>query len=62
MDNIKFNKLLNEKYMLLQSIAKKFDYSDELLTMITLTYVAFYISLGKDCDVPLYDLFNKKEM
>ncbi len=62
MDNIKFNKLLNEKYMLLQSIAKKFDYSDELLTMITLTYVAFYISLGKDCDVPLYDLFNNVQI
>lgn len=62
MNNIKLNKLLNEKYMLLKGIAKKFNYSDELLVMITLTYVAFYMSLGKDCDVPLYDLFNNVQI
>ena len=59
MDNVKFNKLLNEKYFLLQDIAKKYNYSEELLDMITYIYISFYMDFGKKCDYPLYDLFNK---
>ncbi len=59
MDNIKFNKLLNEKYFLLKDIAKKYDYNEELLDMITFIYLNFYMEFGKKCDYPLYDLFNK---
>lgn len=59
MDNIKFNKLLNEKYFLLKDIAQKYNYSEELLDMITFIYVSFYMDFGKKCDFPLYDLFNK---
>lgn len=59
MDNEKFNKLLNEKYFLLQDISKKYNYSEELLDMITYIYIGFYMDFGKNCDFPLYDLFNK---
>jgi len=59
MDDSKFNKILNEKYFLLQDIAKKYNYSEELLDMITLIYISFYMDFGKNCDFPLYDLFNK---
>ncbi len=59
MDDSKFNKLLNEKYYLLQDIAKKYNYNEELLDMITLIYISFYMDFGKSCDFPLYDLFNK---
>ena len=59
MDDIEFNKLLNEKYFLLKDIAKKYNYSEELLDMITYIYISFYMDFGKICDFPLYDLFNK---
>lgn len=59
MDNIKFNKLLSEKYFLLKDIAQKYDYNEELLDMITVIYLGFYMDFGKKCDFPLYDLFNK---
>lgn len=59
MDNKKFNKLLNEKYFLLQDIARKYDYGEELLDMMTYIYVGFYMDFGKSCDYPLYDLFNR---
>lgn len=59
MDDSKFNKLLNEKYFLLKDIAKKYNYNEELLDMITLIYLSFYMDFGKNCDFPLYDLFNK---
>ena len=38
MENDKFNKILKEKYFLLKDIAKKYDYSEELLDMITFIY------------------------
>lgn len=59
MENAKFNKVLNDKYYLMQDIAKKYDYSEELLNMITCAYVSFYMDLGKDLDYPLYDLFDR---
>lgn len=59
MDTIKFNKLLNEKYFLLKDIAQKYNYNEELLDMITFIYISFYMDFGKNCDFPLYDLFNK---
>lgn len=59
MENDKFNKILKEKYFLLKDIAKKYDYSEELLNMITFIYLSFYMDFGKKCDYPLYDLFNK---
>ena len=59
MDSIKFNKLLNEKYFLLKDIAQKYNYKEELLDMITFIYLSFYMDFGKNCDFPLYDLFNK---
>lgn len=59
MDSAKFNKLLNEKYFLLQDIAKKYDYCEELLIMITFMYICFYMDFGKASDLPLYDLLNK---
>lgn len=59
MENAKFNKVLNDKYYLMQDIAKKYDYSEELLNMITCAYVSFYMDLGKDVDYPLYDLFDR---
>lgn len=59
MDNICFNKVLNEKYFLLKDIAKKYNYSEELLDMITFIYLSFYMDFGKECDFPLYDLFNR---
>ena len=59
MDSTKFNKLLDEKYFLLQDIAKKYNYSEELLDMITVIYMSFYMTFGKKCDFPLYDLFNR---
>ena len=59
MENIKFNKLLDDKYSLMSDIAKKYNYNDELLSMLTFIYVAFYMDFGKDVDFPLYDLFNR---
>lgn len=59
MEDAKFNKLLNNKYHLLQDIAKKYDYSEELLAMITYIYLSFYMDFGIKCDDALYDLFNK---
>lgn len=59
MDSANFNKLLKDKYFLLKDIAKKYDYSEELLDMITFIYISFYMDFGKKCDFPLYDLFNK---
>ncbi len=59
MENTNFNKVLKEKYFLLKDIAKKYNYSEELLDMITFIYLAFYMEFGKKCDYPLYDLFNK---
>jgi len=59
MDNIKFNKLLNEKYFLLQDIARKYNYSEELLDMITFIYFGFYMDFGKKCASILYDIFNR---
>ena len=47
MDDSKFNKLLNEKYYLLQDIAKKYNYNEELLDMITLIYISFYMDFEK---------------
>ena len=43
----------------MSDIAKKYNYNDELLSMITFIYVAFYMDFGKDIDFPLYDLFNR---
>lgn len=62
MDNIKFNKLLNDKYFLMQEIARKYDYNEELLDMITFAYISFYMDFGKKCDLPLYDLFNRMKI
>ena len=62
MDSIKFNKLLSEKYFLLKDIAQKYNYNEELLNMITFIYLSFYMDFGKNCDFPLYDLFNKVEI
>ena len=59
MDSSKFNKLLSEKYFLLKDIAQKYNYSEELLDMITFIYLSFYIDFGKNCAFPLYDLFNR---
>lgn len=59
MDSSKFNKLLIEKYFLLKDIARKYNYNEELLDMITFIYLSFYVDFGKNCDFPLYDLFNK---
>lgn len=59
MDSAKFNKLYKDKYFLLKDIAKSHNYSDELLTIITLIYMSFYMEYGKKSDIPLYDLFNK---
>lgn len=59
MDSIKLNKLLREKYFLLKDIAQKYNYNEELLNMITFIYISFYLDFGKNCDFPLYDLFNK---
>lgn len=59
MENQKFNKLLNEKYFLMQEIARKYDYNEELLDIITFVYVSFYMDYGKKVDLPLYDLFDK---
>ncbi len=59
MDNVKFNKLLNDKYFLFQDISKKYNYNEELLNMITFIYLSFYMDFGKSCDPVLYDLFNK---
>lgn len=58
MDN-SFNKILNEKYYLLQDIAKKYNYDEELLIMITYIYISFYYYYGNSCDSPIYDLFNR---
>lgn len=59
MNSTSFNRLLNEKYFLLKDIAKKYHYSEELLDMMTYTYISLYMTLGKSCDFPLYDLYNK---
>lgn len=59
MDSVKFNKLLNEKYFLLKSIAKKYNYPEEILDMITYIYISFYMDFGKKVDYPLYDLFDR---
>lgn len=59
MENAKFNKVLNDKYYLMQDIAKKYDYSEELLDIITCVYVSFYMDFGKAVDMPLYDLFDR---
>ncbi len=59
MENIKFNKLLSEKYFLLKDIAQKYNYCEELLDMMTFIYLSFYMDFGKSCDFPLYDLFNR---
>lgn len=59
MDSIKFNKLLNEKYFLLRDIAQKYNYCEELLDMMTFIYISFYMDFGRNCDFPLYDLFNR---
>lgn len=59
MDNARFNKLLNEKYYLLKSIAKKYNYPEEILDMITFIYISFYMDFGKKVDYPLYDLFDR---
>ncbi len=59
MNDSKFNKILNEKYFLLKDIAKKYNYNEELLDMITFIYISFYMDFGKNCDFPLYDLFNR---
>lgn len=59
MDSTKFNKLLNEKYFLFKDIAKENNYNEELLDMITFIYLSFYMDFGKECDFPLYDIFNK---
>ena len=59
MDSTKFNKLLNEKYFLFKDSAKENNYNEELLDMITFIYLSFYMDFGKECDFPLYDIFNK---
>lgn len=59
MENTKFNKLLNEKYSLMKDIANKYNYNDELLSMITFIYMAFFLDFGNDVDFVLYDLFNR---
>lgn len=59
MNHSNFNKILTEKYFLLKDIAQKYNYSDELLNMMTFIYMSFYMDFGKKCDFPLYDLFNK---
>ena len=59
MENDKFNKILNSKYFLLKNIAKKYNYSEELLNMLTFIYLGFYMDFGKECDYPLYDLFDR---
>ena len=57
-DNISFNKLLTEKYSLLKTITKKYNYSDELLNMNSEIARSFYIDFESKCDQPLCDLFN----
>jgi len=59
MDSTKFNRLLDEKYFLMQDIARKYNYCEELLDMITFIYISFYMDFGKICDLPLYDLFDR---
>lgn len=59
MENDKFNKTLNEKYFLMKDIARKYNYSEELLNMITFIYLAFYMTLGKRSEYALHDLFNR---
>ncbi|MDE6292282.1 MAG: hypothetical protein K2L98_01215, partial [Bacilli bacterium] len=59
MENAKFNKVLNDKYYLMQDIARKYNYSEELLDIITCVYVSFYMDFGKSVDMPLYDLFDR---
>lgn len=59
MNSTNFNKIVKEKYFLLKDIAQKYGYSEELLDMITFIYISFYMDFGKNCDFPLYDLFNK---
>ncbi len=59
MDHSNFNKVLTEKYFLLKDIAQKYNYSEELLDMMTFIYISFYMDFGKKCDFPLYDLFNR---
>lgn len=59
MDNSKVNKLLNQKYSLIQDIAKKYDYNEELICMLTFAYIGFIMELGKDSDFVIYDVLNK---
>lgn len=59
MDNVRFNKLLNEKYFLLKSIAKKYEYPEEILDMLAFIYISFYMDFGKKVDYPLYDLLDQ---
>ena len=53
-----FNRVLEEKYHLIKSIAKDYNYNEELTTMLTLIYMAFYMNYGKKSDMPLYDIFR----
>ena len=58
MDDLSFNKVLNEKYHLIKDIAKNNNYTEELLNMLTFLFIAFYMDLGKDAEYPLYDIIN----
>lgn len=62
MDSKKFNKLLQDKYFLLKDIAQKYNYSEDLLNMLTFIYISFYMDFGGVCDKPLHDLFNRVEI
>ncbi len=53
-----FNRVLEEKYHLVKSIATDYNYNEELTTMLTLIYMAFYMNYGKESDMPLYDIFR----
>lgn len=53
-----FNRVLEEKYNLIKSIAADYNYNEELTTMLTFIYMAFYMNYGKESDMPLYDIFR----
>ena len=62
MNDVAFNKVLNSKYLLLNSIVQKYNYSEELHDMMTYIYLSFYMDFGKQCDSALYDLFNNVQI
>ena len=53
-----FNRVLEEKYHLVKSIATDYNYNEELTAMLIFIYMAFYMNYGKESDIPLYDIFR----